>query len=1479
MPSISKIRFTNAIYDNGEKRYNDELFVFDGHNGAVLLENGGGKTTFIQIAIQAILPHADLGDRKIRDTLSLEGSPCHIAIEWIINEKPRRYALTAVTLYLNNGKLDSYKYVYEYGYDDKNSIENIPFIKDTIDGNKRPASREELGDYYQLMCREHINAKIFSNIKEYHKYIEENFKIIPKEWRRIGIINGEEGGIDKFFEGCRTTDNLVDKLLIPVVEEAMAGNGTEDFVSTFEEQREHFKQHKHLKESIDESRRIQDKIAEYVNTYSDHYKIEEQFNSQKSYGKALYHYISNEQKGTKIDLEDNIKAQDKYKYECNELNRMKDSYELALLKNKLSLSKYKYEEILKNFEGYKEQLDIKETRKQNLKIAKYKKNIKELEDEIILYQNQLKNLEKDEEINIIEEQLHLNSSHIKSYYDIEINKLNEETDILENQKKKHEEQLKNLKLDKEKTDDKYDELVESQIRHDQNVKTKTESMKIINKEILSNPEIEKIEDEYPKWSDKVGFIEKYSVDIQERIKYLKAKKNKLRLQLKEHREELDTLSTDKDISKEKINNIEEQEKELLLIIKENISNLFHINSIYTKQEQIISTLENKCEKLRKEKEDLIIKERLFHRFIDDYKDNRYFTVEPLLGKWIYEWKDQFGFLESGTKYIERVANTTNKSEKEYYKTYPYWAAIVVVADNEQIKLKNKLENNIDKITYPIIILSQSKAQEILKSDNLIIDDYICLYPSMWETNIVRKEFQYKKDEFYKNAKIVTQNRKDKENELNNYDNLHTKIIEFLNKYPYLEYLGPLKDKLKNIEEKIYDIKDVVNTKSTRIEQIDEEVENINKEIEELNMEKAILNKKIEKAMDYIKQKLEVGEIQNKIFELKSQINIKKIDISKLTKSIDNYEKRINNLENKVKEVKRSKDDLLVHEIYLEVENSLPIKSDISIEMLKRQRKDIKDRLDKKQKDRNHIEDNINKNLNMKKEYETNLKNEIKGAKYPIDEEIIFPIYGDKEIEELINEINLLNPKVEKIMREMENVKEEYKKDENNYDNRKDYFLKQHDEIMEFIEALEVVKEKINEKKQELDKRYEYLKSMEEELNRKYNSIKEALDILEKKNERYEYLANKVEPSILPEDITVEIPYNRKKYINRLIEDLENFNYMVKEKKERVSKEKLKFESFCNNSISDPRLKNMAISGINYKDDFEELTKWKRIMDKNIDKTIRILEEDMLQHDKEINHFITHLHSYLKTMIEEIRIIPKKTRIKVDDKWKEVYTIDVPTWEDEVGKQKLIDYINWLLKDIEDIRFKDEDGSENKTIVRKYIENKFQGKELLKVVMENEKIKVKCRKVTNDGKVSSIPVTWGKSNSWSGGERWSKNMSLFLGILNYLAEKSQSISTGQKRNRTVILDNPFGEASSDHVLDPVFFIAEQLGFQIIALTAHSEGKYIRDFFPVVYSCRLRPSSNNETQILTKEKEINYAFFKDNDPKALLRLGDIEQMSMI
>src|SRR5690625_5969946 len=102
--TINKVRLTNVVYEDGNKRFNDEVFHFNGANSAIVLENCGGKTVFIHTVLQAILPHTNLGDRKIKDTLQLENAPAHIGIEWITNENPLRYVATVVTLFTQDNK-------------------------------------------------------------------------------------------------------------------------------------------------------------------------------------------------------------------------------------------------------------------------------------------------------------------------------------------------------------------------------------------------------------------------------------------------------------------------------------------------------------------------------------------------------------------------------------------------------------------------------------------------------------------------------------------------------------------------------------------------------------------------------------------------------------------------------------------------------------------------------------------------------------------------------------------------------------------------------------------------------------------------------------------------------------------------------------------------------------------------------------------------------------------------------------------------------------------------------------------------------------------------------------------------------------------------------------------------------------------------------------------------------------------------------
>ncbi|MCD8509387.1 MAG: hypothetical protein LRY73_05550 [Bacillus sp. (in: Bacteria)] len=287
MPSISKIRLTNVIYEEGNKRYNDELFLFDGYNGAILLENGGGKTVLIQTALQAILPHVDLADRKMKDTLLLENAPAHIAIEWITNEEPRQYVVTAVSLFMTKHGLDSLRYVYEYTGNDPNDIEGIPFVRDGKAG-KRPSDRGELVDYYGGMKEKSFHAKTFATIKEYKAYLEEQYHIISSEWESVVKINSTEGGVEAFFDDCKNTNQLFDRLLIPTVESSIVGHDEGMFADLFEKQYTSFKNYKKLKETIEENKRIQEELEKYVAIYEGLHKKEQQYVGMKARAKGIW---------------------------------------------------------------------------------------------------------------------------------------------------------------------------------------------------------------------------------------------------------------------------------------------------------------------------------------------------------------------------------------------------------------------------------------------------------------------------------------------------------------------------------------------------------------------------------------------------------------------------------------------------------------------------------------------------------------------------------------------------------------------------------------------------------------------------------------------------------------------------------------------------------------------------------------------------------------------------------------------------------------------------------------------------------------------------------------------------------------------------------------------------------------------------------------------------------------------------------------
>ena len=74
------------------------------------------------------------------------------------------------------------------------------------------------------------------------------------------------------------------------------------------------------------------------------------------------------------------------------------------------------------------------------------------------------------------------------------------------------------------------------------------------------------------------------------------------------------------------------------------------------------------------------------------------------------------------------------------------------------------------------------------------------------------------------------------------------------------------------------------------------------------------------------------------------------------------------------------------------------------------------------------------------------------------------------------------------------------------------------------------------------------------------------------------------------------------------------------------------------------------------------------------------------------------------------------------------------------------------------------------------------------------------------------------------------------------------------------------------------IAKELGFQLIALTAHEDGNFIRKYFPVVYSCRFANIAGHKGKVLQPEMEIKTAAFEELKPENKARLDDYEEMGL-
>lgn len=1469
MPAISKIRLCNVIYENGGKRYNDQLFQFDGQNTAILLENGGGKTVFIQAVLQGIIPHINMSDRKIKDTLYLEAGPAHIAIEWILNEQPRRYALTAVTLYNENGTLNSLKYTYEYGASDSYGIEELPFKQDVGHGNYRPASRGEISEYYQRMAKTNPYSKVFNSIVDYGKHLEEAFKIIPSEWRKVAVINSGEGNVDEYFNRCKTTEQLLNNLLIPVVEEAIEGETSVQFANTFEKQRDHFKKNRILHDKILQSQGAKVEIDNYINTYKMFYQVKKNYQKIKDFANSHVIYINEAIKGLDVSKEQIDKRRRELELEKQLKKRQDITYNLLRIESRMEAEDQNLEAIAKKEEALVIQHVKYGQRRQNIQLSKVEKNIQQLQSE--LKQLELELLIEDKKLPIEDLKIQLleNSSNIKGClsYELELIHMEEEKLVA---------QMTSL-LEKKKDGVERLELTKVKERQSKDFIIKTEAAIELKREMM-----DRIYDEL--FDDHIGVdVSEQYIIWQEELLVIQGNLNKAERRLIENEENrLAQTKAIEDIESELLQKLGEHKKinEKIKIIEEKSTHLFaeldregfKISAkdiIYTKEESILSLLEDKILYYKGKKDDLLQEElRIMSELLK--KD----VIHPSIINVYNRLKEKMSYLVTGLDYLDQLAVSMSVTKESLLSKFPYFPMTLITNRGEKAAVLLAAEQLSTELSVPLYIYtieeitkicqeSEKNYDENLESD-LSIDQVII--PKFWEESL-NKTYMFNYNEaLEKELQEVRLNRAQQEKSWLNIATLQERIVVFFEEYSYASYNQlivsehEIAGKITQLDLKLIDHQKVLGK--------------LKEAQQEFIADKVQFLAHIESLQKQIDQGEKHGELYNEYLLLRDREETARIKASDFIYKrgdeefeIKQYETEIAELQNQIKEFLYEARKITESDLYQEVNEAKPICNNTDLVTLKKQRESLILRIQGISATREAINIRLKEQTKLLSHYEDQKHRLLKEASFKLE---TIELFYEHEEDDLFD-------KIVRIKQEQKVIEQEMKKSEKSkwsLDTEKNLLVNNltlsGTERFVFDCDLEHIPTRIKMLEGTIRDIEKHIRLDEAKLAKKIDLYQEAKTALLVKDGGYNFIREDGK-GLTPKEI-MNLEEDVPLMLHQLFKQLADVKTQLDTRRLEVVATKEKVLQYCQQNIDDYRLKDAIEKGLMDKEDYEELLIYQERLTDVIHKTIQLATDDKRESDQELMTFLSHLYTYVVTVVEELNALQKKTSIDDDSGMKQIFVFDIPEIDEVIAREGLRVYVDQMIETVE------HDTSGDEESLRSIVEERFNVKNLIPIVLQGVAIKVKCRKVTNDLKINKAPMSWEFSNKWSGGEKWSKNMTLFLGILNYLAEKRQHLSMNQKNNRTVILDNPFGKASSKHVLDPVFYIAEKLGFQIIALTAHAEGQFIRDYFPVVYSLRLRDTTQSDKKLVTTERQLNYTYLKEKAPASITRLQEVEQIDL-
>ena len=242
MPCINRVRIINFSYNNDARHILDETFHFHGGENALMnLANGGGKSVLVQIMLQPVVPRARIQNRSIAEFFKKKKTPSYILVEWKLDDAGG-YLLTGIALAPveiraadeeEKGRIRLFCFLSRYTQANAHDLVNIDLVR-REEGVVHITPYKQAQEMMQDAKRKDpLNISYFPQDElEEHRRKLSQFGISQDEWKHVMVrINDSEGGLEEIFSKCRTSDQLLNEWLIRTIDKGLtpaAGKGPEE---------------------------------------------------------------------------------------------------------------------------------------------------------------------------------------------------------------------------------------------------------------------------------------------------------------------------------------------------------------------------------------------------------------------------------------------------------------------------------------------------------------------------------------------------------------------------------------------------------------------------------------------------------------------------------------------------------------------------------------------------------------------------------------------------------------------------------------------------------------------------------------------------------------------------------------------------------------------------------------------------------------------------------------------------------------------------------------------------------------------------------------------------------------------------------------------------------------------------------------------------------------------------------------------------